>query len=51
MHEIIKPTHNRGGLYLGNVAAARDRELQLKHNINAILTVAFGYQNLNEIKE
>ena len=42
MDEIMEPIQHKGGLYLGNIEAARNSELLIKHNIRAVLTVAEG---------
>lgn len=47
---IIEPMGDRGGLYLGNIKAARDTNLLIKHNIRAVLTVAEG-SGLNYMNE
>jgi len=42
MDLIIEPDEDRGGFYLGNIQAARNTDLLLKHQIRAVLTVAEG---------
>ncbi len=39
---IIEPVNKCGGLYLGNIAAASQKEIITKYEIKAVLTVAAG---------
>lgn len=40
MNCIIEPTEELGGIYLGNIKAARDPEFLRRNKIRAVLTVA-----------
>lgn len=37
---IVRPNNNKGGIYQGNIDAARNCTLLMQYNIGAVLTVA-----------
>lgn len=48
MHEIIAPIDGKGGLYLGNIQAARSHDILDKKGIGCVVTVVF-YQTSNKL--
>ncbi len=43
--EILEPSANKGGLFLGNQVAASNMELIKKHRITCIITIAAELDN------
>lgn len=49
MHCIVEPINGCGGVYLGNIDAANDKELLRKHSIKAVVSaLSSGSPNLDE---
>lgn len=51
MSEIIPPIDGKGGLYLGNIVAAKHLHHLIKFNIKALLTLIDGSKYFKHPKE